>query len=237
MSELLRVDDVHVYYENIHAIKGVSLKINKGEIVTLIGANGAGKSTTLRAISGLNLPRQGSITYKGEVLGALSTPERVRRGLILCPEGRQIFANLSVAENLSIGAYVRKDKAQIAQDLARVYALFPRLEQRRQQPGGTLSGGEQQMLAIGRAMMSKPELLLLDEPSMGLAPLLVKQIFEIILKIRSEGVTILLVEQNAHVALSIADRAYVIETGALALEGAASDILNNPSVQEAYLGL
>lgn len=234
---MLKVEDIHVYYGNIHALKGVSLTIDEGELVTLIGANGAGKSTTLRAISGLNLPREGQVTYNGQPMGSMSTPERVSNGLILCPEGRQIFANLTVEENLELGAYLRKDKPEIAKDKARVFSWFPRLEERAKQLGGTLSGGEQQMLAIGRAMMSRPKLLLLDEPSMGLAPLLVKQIFEIILKIREEGVTILLVEQNANVALSIADRAYVLETGEVTLSGDARVMMADPEVKAAYLGI
>lgn len=233
---MLKVEDIHVYYGNIHALKGVSLEIQTGEIVTLIGANGAGKSTTLRAISGLNPVRTGTVTYNGINLVGQSTPQRVGAGLIHCPEGRQIFANLTVEENLHIGAYLRNDREGIAQDIERVYGYFPRLKERWRQLGGTLSGGEQQMLAIGRALLSRPKLLLLDEPSLGLAPLLVKQIFEIVEKIRQEGVTILLVEQNAHAALKIADRAYVLETGRVTLSGQAAALLSDPEVQAAYLG-
>ncbi len=235
---MLQVDDLHVYYGNIHALKGVSLEVRQGEIVTLIGANGAGKSTTLRAIAGLNPARQGSVTYQGRPLAGLPTPDRVKQGLVLCPEGRQIFANLTVAENLQIGAYLRRDKDAILRDIQRVYDLFPRLRERHAQLGGTLSGGEQQMLAVGRALLAKPRLLLLDEPSLGLAPLIVKAIFDIIAQLnRDEGLTVLLIEQNAHLALKTAHRAYVIETGAITLHGPAADLLNNPEVQEAYLGL
>ena len=234
---MLRVDDIHVYYGNIHAIKGVSLEIQPREIVTLIGANGAGKSTTLRAISGLTPHRQGRVSFEGQPLEEVPTSQRVARGLVHCPEGRQIFANLTVEENLRIGAFLRRDKAGIMRDLERVYVFFPRLKERLKQLGGTLSGGEQQMLAIGRALLSQPKLLLLDEPSLGLAPLIVKQIFEIILKIREEGVTILLVEQNANAALKIADRAYVIETGKVTLSGDPQKLLHDPEVQAADLGL
>ncbi|MBH25112.1 MAG: ABC transporter ATP-binding protein [Myxococcales bacterium] len=235
---MLKVEDIHVYYGNIHAIKGISLTVERGEVVTLIGANGAGKSTTLRAIAGLNLPSEGAVTYDGEPLGALSPPNRVGKGLILCPEGRQIFANLTVAENLNIGAYLRKDKKKIAADLERVYTYFPRLKERISQLGGTLSGGEQQMLAIGRSLMSQPRLLLLDEPSLGLAPLIVEDIFTILGRLnREEQLTILLVEQNAHLALNFANRAYVIETGQITLSGDAREMLSNPEVQEAYLGI
>lgn len=235
---MLSVDDIHVYYGNIHALKGVSLEVKQGEIVTLIGANGAGKSTTLRAIAGLNPPRSGSICYLGEDLAGDSTPQRVGRGLVLCPEGRQIFANMSVAENLRIGAYLRKDRAGIQADIDRVYAMFPRLDERRQQRGGTLSGGEQQMLAVGRAILSRPKLLILDEPSLGLAPLIVKHIFEILAQLNAEeGLTILLVEQNARLALRLAHRAYVIETGQITMSGEAAALLADPRVQDAYLGI
>jgi branched-chain amino acid transport system ATP-binding protein len=235
---MLSVNDIHVYYGNIHALKGVSLEVKAGEIVTLIGANGAGKSTTLRAIAGLNPPRSGSITYLGRDLAGDTTPQRVGRGLVLCPEGRQIFANMSVAENLRIGAYLRKDRAGIQADIARVYAMFPRLDERRQQRGGTLSGGEQQMLAVGRAILSRPRLLILDEPSLGLAPLIVKHIFEILAQLnREEKLTILLVEQNARLALRLAHRAYVIETGQITMSGEAAAMLADPRVQEAYLGI
>lgn len=235
---MLSVRDIHVYYGNIHALKGVSLEVKAGEIVTLIGANGAGKSTTLRAIAGLNPPRSGTIAYLGKDLATDTTPQRVGKGLVLCPEGRQIFANMSVAENLQIGAYLRKDRAGIQADIARVYAMFPRLDERRQQRGGTLSGGEQQMLAVGRAILSRPRLLILDEPSLGLAPLIVKHIFEILAQLnREEKLTILLVEQNARLALRLAHRAYVIETGQITMSGAASALLEDPRVQDAYLGI
>jgi len=235
---ILDVDDIHVYYGNIHALKGISLRVAEGEIVTLIGANGAGKSTTLRAIAGLNPPRTGAIRYQGKPTDGLSTPDRVGQGLILCPEGRQIFANLTVAENLRIGAYLRKDKAAIETDLKMVYDLFPRLREREAQRGGTLSGGEQQMLAVGRALMARPRMLMLDEPSLGLAPLIVKTIFQIIERVNKEqGITVLLVEQNAQLALKTADRGYVIETGKIILEGPAAELLANPEVREAYLGV
>ncbi|MEO1268120.1 MAG: ABC transporter ATP-binding protein [Myxococcota bacterium] len=235
---MLNVEEIHVYYGNIHAIKGISLTVERGEIVTLIGANGAGKSTTLRAIAGLNPPRGGRIVYDSNTLGTLSPPKRVAQGLILCPEGRQIFANLTVAENLAIGAYLRRDKKAVADDLERMYTYFPRLKERTSQLGGTLSGGEQQMLAIGRSLMSQPRLLLLDEPSLGLAPLIVEQIFSILGKLnREHKLTLLLVEQNAHLALNFAHRAYVIETGTITLSGNAREMLNNPEVQEAYLGI
>lgn len=237
-NTVLSVDDIHVYYGNIHALKGVTLEVRRGEIATLIGANGAGKSTTLRAIAGLNPPRTGAITYQGAKIDAVPTPKRVAKGLILCPEGRQIFANLSVAENLNIGAYLRKDKAGIARDVDRVYTYFPRLKERMTQLGGTLSGGEQQMLAIGRALMSQPKMLMLDEPSLGLAPLIVENIFQILGKLNAdEDLTILLVEQNANLALSFAHRAYVIETGVITLSGPAKELQANPEVQAAYLGL
>ncbi|MFT4979176.1 MAG: branched-chain amino acid transport system ATP-binding protein [Myxococcota bacterium] len=235
---MLSVDDIHVYYGNIHALKGVSFSIDEGEIVTLIGANGAGKSTTLRAIAGLNPTRTGQITYRGEALGSTPTPQRVADGLVLCPEGRQIFANLTVVENLRIGAYLRRDQSGVAADVERMFNFFPRLRERSGQRGGTLSGGEQQMLAISRALMSRPRLLLLDEPSLGLAPLIVKQIFHIIEQInREDGITVLLVEQNAHLALRFAHRAYVIETGQITMSGPARELLADPRVQEAYLGI
>ena len=234
---MLQIDDIHVYYDAIHALKGVSLEVHEGEIVTLIGANGAGKSTTLRAVMGLNPPRAGAIRYAGRDVASLSTPQRVGEGLVLCPEGRQIFANLSVVDVPLNKAYHSRDRAAVRRDLDHVYALFPRLKERTTQLGGTLSGGEQQMLAIGRALMSRPKMLLLDEPSMGLAPLFVKQIFDIVETIRGEGVTVLLVEQNAHAALKIADRAYVMETGTITLSGPAGDLLDDPEVKAAYLGL
>ncbi len=237
MTVVLKVDDIHVYYDNIHALKGVTLEAREGEIVSLIGANGAGKTTTLRAIMGLNPPRTGTVTYLGRDIRAMRTPDRVRERLVLCPEGRQIFANLTVGENLRIGAYTRKDHAQVKDDIEHALSFFPRLRERWSQLGGTLSGGEQQMLAMGRALMARPKVLLLDEPSMGLAPLFVKQIFEIIKRVREEGVTVLLVEQNAHAALAIASRAYVLETGEVTLSGSAKDLADNPEVKAAYLGL
>lgn len=234
---MLEVHDIHVYYDAIHALKGVSLAVREGEIVTLIGANGAGKSTTLRAIMGLNPPRRGQVLYAGRDVAKLDTPGRVGTGLVLCPEGRQIFANLSVHDNLRIGAFLRRDTAQIARDIEEIYGFFPRLRERSSQLGGTLSGGEQQMLAMGRAMLSSPKMLLLDEPSMGLAPLFVKQILEMIQTIRSRGTTVLLVEQNAYAALKIADRAYVMETGVITLSGPAQELAENPEVKDAYLGV
>ena len=235
---MLKLEDVHVYYGNIHALKGVSLEVEEGEIVTIIGANGAGKSTTMRAVAGLEPVREGRILYRGEPIHELSTPARVGRGLVLCPEGRQIFANLSVAENLRVGGYLRKDKRAVAQDIDRVYAMFPVLGERRRQRGGTLSGGEQQMLAVGRSLISAPALLALDEPSLGLAPLIVKRIFDALRELnRERGMTILLVEQNAQMALKLAHRAYVIETGAIQFSGPAAKLLADPRVQEAYLGL
>lgn len=233
---MLVLDQIHTYYDRIHALKGVSLTVEQGEIVTLIGSNGAGKTTTLRTISGLLKPRAGSILLEGAPIDELPAHEITRLGISHSPEGRRIFARLTVAENLEMGAFTRTDKPAIRQDLANVLELFPRLRERLHQRGGTLSGGEQQMLAMGRAMMSRPRLLLLDEPSMGLAPLFVEQIFQIIRNINEQGVTILLVEQNAHVALSIAHRAYVMETGAIVLAGPASDVLASPQVREAYLG-
>ncbi|HHY53908.1 MAG TPA: ABC transporter ATP-binding protein [Chloroflexi bacterium] len=233
---MLVLDQVHTYYDRIHALKGVSLSVERGEIVTLIGSNGAGKTTTLRTISGLLKPRAGSILLEGAPIDDLPAHEITRLGISQSPEGRRIFARLTVEENLEMGAFARTDKAGIRQDKARVLELFPRLRERLHQRGGTLSGGEQQMLAMGRALMSRPRLLLLDEPSMGLAPLLVEQIFQIIRNINEQGVTILLVEQNAHVALSIAHRAYVMETGAIVLAGPAADVLTSPQVREAYLG-
>lgn len=233
---MLVLDQVHTYYDRIHALKGVSLTVQKGEIVTLIGSNGAGKSTTLRTISGLLNPRLGSITLDGQPIDHLPAHEITRLGISQSPEGRKIFARLTVEENLELGAFARSDKPGIREDMNRVMDLFPRLRERLHQRGGTLSGGEQQMLAIGRALMSRPRLLLLDEPSMGLAPLLVEQIFNIIENINEQGTTILLVEQNAHVALSIAHRAYVMETGVIVLEGPAAEVLASPQVREAYLG-
>jgi branched-chain amino acid transport system ATP-binding protein len=233
---MLVLDQIHTYYDRIHALKGVSLTVQQGEIVTLIGSNGAGKSTTLRTISGLLNPRMGSITLDEQPIDHLSAHEITRLGISHSPEGRKIFARLTVEENLELGAFARKDKPGIREDMNRVMDLFPRLRERLHQRGGTLSGGEQQMLAIGRALMSRPRILLLDEPSMGLAPLLVDQIFRIIENINERGTTILLVEQNAHIALSIANRAYVMETGVIVLEGPAAEVLASPQVREAYLG-
>ena len=233
---MLVLDQIHTYYDRIHALKGVSLTVEQGEIVTLIGSNGAGKTTKLRTISGLLKPRAGNILLEGAPIDELPAHEITRLGISQSPEGRRIFARLTVEENLEMGAFARTDKPGIRQDMARVLELFPRLRERLHQRGGTLSGGEQQMLAMARALMSRPRLLLLDEPSMGLAPLLVEQIFRIIRNINEQGVTILLVEQNAHVALSIAHRAYVMETGAIVLAGPAADVLTSPQVREAYLG-
>ncbi|MED4924233.1 ABC transporter ATP-binding protein [Anoxybacillus geothermalis] len=233
---MLKVDGIDVFYGNIHALKGVSLEVNKGEIVTLIGANGAGKTTLLKTISGLLKPKSGDIVYEGASIAGKAAQTIVKHGISHVPEGRRVFANMTVEENLELGAFLRKDKDGIQQDFAKVFQLFPRLEERRKQLAGTLSGGEQQMLAIGRALMARPKLLLLDEPSMGLAPLLVKTIFRIIQEINESGTTILLVEQNAHMALSIADRAYVIESGRVVLSGAASELQASEQVKQAYLG-
>ncbi|MBR2517996.1 ABC transporter ATP-binding protein [Geobacillus sp.] len=233
---MLKVEAIDVFYGNIHALKGVSLEVNKGEIVTLIGANGAGKTTLLKTISGLLKPKSGDIVYEGASIAGKATQTIVKQGISHVPEGRRVFANMTVEENLELGAFLRKDKDGIQQDFAKVFQLFPRLEERRKQLAGTLSGGEQQMLAIGRALMARPKLLLLDEPSMGLAPLLVKMIFRIIQEINESGTTILLVEQNAHMALSIADRAYVIESGRVVLSGAASELQASEQVKQAYLG-
>jgi len=235
---LLEVEDVHSYYGNIHALKGVSLYVDKGEIVTLIGANGAGKSTTLKTISGIVRPRQGSVRLAGEDLAQYPAHEIVYKGLSQVPEGRGIFARLTVIENLEMGAYIRDDLQQIAEDIERVFTLFPRLKERQKQVAGTLSGGEQQMLAMGRAMMARPKILLLDEPSMGLAPILVEGIFEAIQNINhEEGTTILLVEQNALMALQVAHRGYVIQTGEIVLHDSAEALQNNEMVQKAYLGI
>ncbi|ASS86986.1 ABC transporter ATP-binding protein [Geobacillus stearothermophilus] len=233
---MLKVEAIDVFYGNIHALKGVSLEVNKGEIVTLIGANGAGKTTLLKTISGLLKPKSGDIVYEGASIAGKAAQTIVKHGISHVPEGRRVFANMTVEENLELGAFLRKDKDGIQQDFAKVFQLFPRLEERRKQLAGTLSGGEQQMLAIGRALMARPKLLLLDEPSMGLAPLLVKTIFRIIQEINESGTTILLVEQNAHMALSIADRAYVIESGRVVLSGAASELQASEQVKQAYLG-
>ncbi len=234
---MLEVNDIHAYYGNIHALKGISLTVEEGEIVSLIGANGAGKTTTLRSISGLLPPRQGTITFEGEDLSQYKAHEIVYKDVSMVPEGRGIFARLTVSENLDMGAFSRQDKAEIDKDLERVYSLFPRLKERRSQVAGTLSGGEQQMLATGRALMAHPRLLLMDEPSMGLAPVLVEDIFDTIQEINKEGTTILLVEQNAQMALSVADRGYVLQTGEIVLEDTASHLKENEMVQKAYLGI
>jgi len=234
---ILKVDNIHTYYGNIHALKGISLNIEKGEIVTLIGGNGAGKTTTLRTISGLLTPRAGTITYNDQDLLKFKPHEIVYKGMSMVPEGRGIFARLSVTENLEMGSYTRDDKQEIAQNMEKVMALFPRLKERRNQVAGTLSGGEQQMLATGRAMMSNPTVLLMDEPSMGLAPVLVELIFDTIQQINKEGVTILLVEQNALMALSIAHRGYVLQTGEIVISDTAENLKTNPTVQKAYLGM
>ena len=232
----LEIKDLHVSYGGIRALKGIDLTVEEGQIVTLIGANGAGKSTTLRAISGLQKPQSGSILYGGEELVGLPAKEIVRRGIIHVPEGRRVFPDMTVAENLKIGAFLRKDKDGIAHDMDYVYSLFPRLKERSWQMAGTLSGGEQQMLAVGRALMSRPKVLMMDEPSLGLAPLIVKDIFSIIRRVNADGITVLLIEQNANAALRIADYGYVLETGTIALTGTGEELLRNESVREAYLG-
>lgn len=236
MSALLEVKDLQVAYGSILAVKDVSLTVDDGEIVTLIGSNGAGKSTTLRTISGLLKPKAGSITFAGERIDGKEGHEIVAKGLCQSPEGRRIFPRMSVRENLELGAFLRNDKAAIESDMQRVLELFPRLRERIEQKGGTMSGGEQQMLAVARAMMGAPKLLLLDEPSMGLAPVLVDMIFETILKIREQGITILLIEQNAAAALDVADRAYVLESGTIKMSGKASDLAKDEAVTNAYLG-
>jgi branched-chain amino acid transport system ATP-binding protein len=233
---LLEVENLHVYYGQIHALKGISLIVERGEIVTLIGANGAGKSTTLKTISGLLRPREGAMRLEGQDLITIPPHAIVTRGVIQVPEGRRIFGRLTVSENLRMGAYTRRDAPGIAEDQDRIFALFPRLRERQHQVAGTLSGGEQQMLAIGRALMGRPTVLLLDEPSMGLAPVLVEQIFETITGINKQGTTILLVEQNAFMALQIAHRGYVLQTGEIALAGSAQDLQANEDVRKAYLG-
>jgi branched-chain amino acid transport system ATP-binding protein len=233
---LLEAKDLNVYYGAIHALQGVSFAIDEGEIVSLIGANGAGKSTTLKTISGLLRPRVGDVLLRGESLKTMPAQDIVRRGVIHVPEGRKIFAPLTVQENLEMGAFTRKDAGEIRTNLERVFKSFPRLKERLSQLGGTLSGGEQQMLAIGRGLMAQPKVLLLDEPSMGLAPILVEEIFSIIKEINALGVAILLVEQNALMALSVANRGYVLETGRIVLEGTGQELLQNPQVMKAYLG-
>ena len=231
---MLKVNDINVYYGSIHAIKGVSFEVHQGEVVTLIGANGAGKSSTLRAIAGLEKAAGGSIIFRGDNITGRDPTTIVKKGVTLVPEGRRIFPDLTVLENLKVGAYLRGD--DINSDLAWVYELFPRLKERSWQPGGTLSGGEQQMLAVGRALMSRPKLMMMDEPSLGLAPLVVKDIFSIIKTINRQGVTILLIEQNANMALKIADSAYVMETGHITLSGSGAELLQNEGVKAAYLG-
>lgn len=233
---MLKIDNIDLYYDGIHALKNISLEVNKGEIVTLIGANGAGKTSTLRAISGLQSYKNGTIKFKDVTLNKVPPHKIVSLGLSHVPEGRKIFANLSVNENLLLGAYLKKDKKVIQNDLNMVFSKFPRLEERKNQQAGTLSGGEQQMLAIGRALMNKPEMLILDEPSMGLAPIVVKEIFNTIVEINKSGTTILLVEQNANIALSIAHRAYVLETGRIVLSGDSRTLLNDSTIKSAYLG-
>lgn len=233
---ILEVNGINVFYGNIQALKSVSLEVNEGEIVTLIGANGAGKSTLLKTLSGLLKPKQGTIEYLGNSIVGKAAQSIVKAGISQVPEGRRVFANMTVEENLELGAYLRNDRAEIAKDKERIFRIFPILLERRKQLSGTLSGGEQQMLAMGRAIMARPKLLLLDEPSMGLAPIMVKTIFNTIEEIRKEGTTILLVEQNAHMALSIADRAYVIETGRVVLSGTANELKETEQVKAAYLG-
>ena len=235
MNSLLKVDDIHVYYGSIHAIKGISFEVREGEIVTLIGANGAGKSTTLNTVSGLLRPRSGLITFEGKSIVGIGASKVVGLGMALCPEGRRVFQQMTVRENLEMGGFSRQ-KEEIPAALENVYKRFPRLQEREKQIAGTLSGGEQQMLAMGRALMSKPKLLMLDEPSMGLAPILVEQIFDIIKELHEAGTTILLVEQNAQMALSVADRAYVLGTGKITISGNAADVLADDRVRAAYLG-
>ena len=237
MSEtILKIEDLQVRYGGIEAVKGISFDVQQGQIVTLIGSNGAGKSSTLRTISGLVKPSGGKITFQGEDITGKDPTQIVTQGVTLVPEGRRIFPDMTVLENLKIGAYLRKDRDGIEKDVRWIYELFPRLEERHWQPAGTLSGGEQQMLAVGRALMSRPDLLMLDEPSLGLAPLLVREIFEIIKRINAEGKTVLLVEQNAFAALSVAHYAYILEVGRVVLEGPGRELLENPKVKEAYLG-
>ncbi len=234
---ILEVENIHSYYGNIHALKGISLIVEKGEIVTLIGANGAGKSTTLRSICGLMKAREGFVRFDGEDLAAYKPHDIIFKGMSMVPEGRRIFSRMSVGENLEMGAFTRANKPEIAQDLERVFTLFPRLKERRKQVGGTLSGGEQQMLATARALMARPRLLLMDEPSMGLAPVLVEAIFDTIIQINNEGTTILLVEQNASMALSVANRGYILQTGEIVLTDSAANLQKNTMVQKAYLGI
>jgi branched-chain amino acid transport system ATP-binding protein len=235
LEPILKADDIHVYYGSIHAIKGISFEVYENEIVTLIGANGAGKSTTLNTVAGLLHSRTGSVSFQGENLSKVPSHRIVKRGLALVPEGRRVFLQMTVQENLEMGAFTRSNSG-VAADLETVFGLFPRLKERRRQIAGTLSGGEQQMLAMGRALMSHPKLLMLDEPSMGLAPILVEQIFEIIRNLHRTGSTILLVEQNAQAALSIASRGYVLETGRIVMTGTGSELLESPAIKKAYLG-
>jgi branched-chain amino acid transport system ATP-binding protein len=234
---LLQLEDVVLAYGKIEALHGLTIEVDEGEVVALIGANGAGKTSTMRAVSGVRGIQSGRITFQGEDVTKLRADQRVRKGLSLAPEGRGIFPGMTVVENLDMGAYTRRDKAEVSQDFDRVFDLFPRLDERRKQIAGTMSGGEQQMLAIGRALMARPKLLLLDEPSMGLAPMLIQQIFTIITEIAEQGTTILVVEQNAKQALSRADRAYVLETGRIVKTGTGADLLDDPSIREAYLGV
>ncbi len=233
---MLTIKDLEVYYGVIQAIKGVSFEVNQGEVIALIGANGAGKTTILHTITGLLAPKNGSVVFEGKELTKMPAHKIVSLGMAHVPEGRRVFADLSVYENLRMGAYTRKDRTEIEETMEKVYQRFPRLKERRNQMAGTLSGGEQQMLAMGRALMSKPKILLMDEPSMGLSPIMVNEIFSIIQEVSDSGTTVLLVEQNAKKALSIADRGYVLETGNIVLEGKASDLLNNDSIKKAYLG-
>jgi branched-chain amino acid transport system ATP-binding protein len=233
---VLEVNDVHTYYGNIHALKGISIKIDAGEVVTLIGSNGAGKSTTLKTVSGVLKPRKGTVNFQGNRIDELSPDEVVKLGIAQSPEGRRIFSRMTVLENLEMGAYARTDRANIKPDMERVYQLFPRLKERLQQKGGTLSGGEQQMLAIGRALMAKPKVLLLDEPSMGLSPILTETIFDVIRDINKQGTTILLVEQNALMALQVAHRGYVLQTGTIVMEDTSANLMASELVRKAYLG-
>ena len=234
MADILTIKDLQVSYGGINAVKGISLSVPEGKIVTLIGANGAGKSTILKAVSGIVKPKSAEILWKGENIVGKSPDKIVKSGIVLVPEGRRVFPNLTVKENLKIGAYLRRD--DLSEDFERVYELFPRLKEREWQLAGTLSGGEQQMLAVGRALMSKPELIMMDEPSLGLAPLIVQSIFDIIRTINRSGITVLLIEQNANMALQVADKAYVLETGRITLDGTGAELLENESVKEAYLG-
>jgi branched-chain amino acid transport system ATP-binding protein len=235
-TPMLKLSDVHTYYGSIHAVKGIDLDVHEGEVVTLIGANGAGKSTTLRSINGLNHPRRGTIFFNGKNITEMAAHDVVKAGICQSPEGRRLFPHMSVRENLDLGAFQRTDRQNLGEDLDRVYDLFPRLNERKSQKAGTLSGGEQQMVAIGRALMARPKLLMLDEPSMGLAPIFVERIFEIVKEINSQGTPILLVEQNALMALDVASRGYVMETGTIALKGDSQDLRTNEDVRKTYLG-